>query len=60
LWLESLLGPLYPKRWEFFAITALFFVVLAFPGFIFRYLVRQFPSSASPVSVNASDSADYK
>jgi Protein of unknown function (DUF2818) len=41
LLLESSLGPIYPQRWEFYGITLLFFVVMAFPGFVYRYLYRR-------------------
>lgn len=40
LWLEQSLGQIYPQRWEFFATTFALFVTLAFPGFVFRYLIR--------------------
>jgi Na+(H+)/acetate symporter ActP len=36
--LESVAGNRFPQRWEFFATTACLFLVLAFPGFVFRYL----------------------
>jgi len=36
--LESNAGNRFEQRWEFFAITACLFIVLAFPGFVFRYL----------------------
>lgn len=39
--LEAHLGQIYPQRWEFYAITAAMFVTLAFPGFVWRYLVRR-------------------
>lgn len=39
--LESRSGNRFPQGWEFFAITAFLFLVLAFPGFVFRYLRRQ-------------------
>ncbi len=41
LLLEASLGPIYPQRWEFYGITSLFFVVLASPGFVYRYLYRR-------------------
>ncbi|HYD96107.1 MAG TPA: DUF2818 family protein [Noviherbaspirillum sp.] len=38
-WLmEARIGNVFPQRWEFYAITACLFLVLAFPGFVFRYL----------------------
>jgi len=36
--LESRLGQVYPQSWEFYAVTACLFVVLAYPGFVWRYL----------------------
>jgi hypothetical protein len=36
--LEARIGNAFPQTWEFYAITASFFVVLAFPGFVLRYL----------------------
>jgi hypothetical protein len=36
--IESRIGNTFAQRWEFYAITACLFLVLAFPGFVFRYL----------------------
>lgn len=36
--LERRLGQIAPQGWEFYAITAAFFVTMAFPGFVVRYL----------------------
>lgn len=36
--LENRIGGVFPQTWEFYAITACFFLVLAFPGFTLRYL----------------------
>ncbi len=36
--LESRIGNAFPQGWEFYVITACLFLVLAFPGFVFRYL----------------------
>ncbi|MBI4754905.1 MAG: DUF2818 family protein [Betaproteobacteria bacterium] len=33
-------GAAYPQGWEFYAITFCLFLVLAFPGFIYKYLWR--------------------
>src|SRR5262245_61824977 len=33
-------GSVYPQGWEFYAVTFCLFVVLAFPGFLARYLWR--------------------
>lgn len=41
-WLiESRIGNAFAQRWEFYAITGCLFLVLAFPGFVFRYLRKQ-------------------
>jgi predicted transporter len=39
--LESRIGNVFLQTWEFYAITGCMFVVLAFPGFIVRYLRKQ-------------------
>jgi hypothetical protein len=39
--LESRIGNAFPQTWEFYAISACLFVVLAFPGFVLRYLRRR-------------------
>ncbi|NRR29869.1 DUF2818 family protein [Oxalobacteraceae bacterium] len=36
--IEAQIGTAFPQTWEFYAITGCFFVVLAFPGFVVRYL----------------------
>ncbi|MGV7209895.1 DUF2818 family protein [Oxalobacteraceae bacterium A2-2] len=36
--LEARIGSVFPQGWEFYAITACLFLVLAFPGFVLRYL----------------------
>ena len=41
LLLERRAGQNAPQGWEFYAITGTLFVTLAFPGFIYRYLVRR-------------------
>jgi hypothetical protein len=38
---ERLIGNVFTQRWEFYAITFSLFVVMAFPGFVFRYLLRR-------------------
>lgn len=38
---RSTMGQLAQRHWEFYAITACMFLVLAFPGFIYRYLWRK-------------------
>lgn len=39
--LEANIGNVFPQRWEFYAITACLFIVLAFPGFVLRYLRKR-------------------
>lgn len=38
--LEQSAGQIYPQGWEFYATTGALFLTLAFPGFVFRYLVK--------------------
>ncbi len=38
--LEQRAGQIAPQRWEFYAITATLFITLAFPGFVYRYLLK--------------------
>ena len=39
--LEARIGNVFPQTWEFYAITACMFIVLAFPGFVMRYLRKR-------------------
>lgn len=38
IYLESLGANRFSQGWEFYAISGCFFIVLSFPGFVFRYL----------------------
>jgi hypothetical protein len=40
LWLEQAGGQIAPQGWEFYVITFTLFCTLAFPGFVFRYLMK--------------------
>lgn len=40
LLLEQRLGQIAPQKWEFYAITATAFITFAFPGFVWRYLMK--------------------
>ena len=40
LFLEQRAGQLTPQGWEFYAITGTLFITLAFPGFVYRYLLK--------------------
>ena len=37
---ESRVGQISPQGWEFYAVTGALFIVLAFPGFTWRYLLK--------------------
>jgi len=39
--LESRLGNAFTQGWQFYAVTGCMFVVLAFPGFVLRYLRKR-------------------
>lgn len=41
LLLEQRAGQISPQGWQFYAITGCLFVTLAFPGFVYRYLLRR-------------------
>ncbi len=41
LLLEQRAGQVAPQGWEFYAVTGALFATLAFPGFVWRYLVRR-------------------
>lgn len=38
---ERWIGNVFTQRWEFYAISFSLFVVMAFPGFVYRYLLRR-------------------
>ncbi len=40
LLLEKRLGQIAAQGWEFYAITGALFLTLAFPGFVWRYLLK--------------------
>lgn len=39
--LEQSAGQIAPQGWEFYAVTWAFFMTLAFPGFVYRYLLKR-------------------
>ncbi len=39
--LENHGGQVAPQGWEFYAVTSTMFVTLAFPGFVYRYLMHR-------------------
>ena len=38
---QATMGQIFPQKWEFYAITACMFLVLAFPGFIYRFFWKK-------------------
>jgi len=40
LLLERRSGQISPQGWEFYAVTGALFVTCAFPGFVYRYLLK--------------------
>lgn len=39
--LESRAGNVFAQQWEFYAVTVFAFLVLAYPGFVYRYLRKR-------------------
>jgi hypothetical protein len=39
LLIEKRAGQIAPQGWEFYAVTGALFITLAFPGFVYRYLM---------------------
>ncbi|WP_343653730.1 DUF2818 family protein [Herbaspirillum sp.] len=39
--LEAGIGNVFSQGWEFYAITGCLFLVLAYPGYVMRYLRKQ-------------------
>ena len=39
--LESRIGGVFAQNWEFYAVTGCLFLVLAFPGFVMRYMRKR-------------------
>ncbi len=42
--LEARIGQNYPQQWEFYAVSLAMFLVLAFPGYVLRYMVKRHPA----------------
>lgn len=38
---ERVIGNAFAQKWEFFATTFTLFLVMAFPGFVLRYLLKR-------------------
>lgn len=39
--MEQYAGQIAPQGWEFYAVTGTMFATLAFPGFVYRYLMQR-------------------
>ena len=39
--MEQHAGQIAPQGWEFYAVTGTMFTTLAFPGFVYRYLMQR-------------------
>lgn len=39
LFFEQHLGQIAPQDWQFYVVTGVLFITLAFPGFVYRYLL---------------------
>ncbi len=39
--MEKHAGQVAPQGWEFYAVTGTMFITLAFPGFVYRYLMHR-------------------
>jgi hypothetical protein len=39
--LEQRAGQIAPQTWEFYAITGTLFITFAFPGFVYRFLLKR-------------------
>ncbi len=41
LLLENSIGSIFSQGWEFYAVTLCLMLVFAFPGFVYRYLLKR-------------------
>ena len=49
-WLiESSLGNVFRQKWQFYVTTLTLFLVMGFPGFIYRYLLRRQQVNPTPI-----------
>ena len=39
--LEQRAGQIAPQTWEFYVITGTLFITFAFPGFVYRFLIKR-------------------
>jgi len=50
--IEARLGNRHTQGWAFYAITASLYLVMAYPGYVYRYLRKQRRSSSPRKSLN--------
>jgi len=50
---EANLGSVFPQRWEFYAVSLSLFLVMAYPGFVVRYLFKRRKPSRAAVGKTA-------
>lgn len=41
LLLEKNSGQIYPQGWEFYVVTLVLFIAMAFPGFVYKFLIHK-------------------
>lgn len=58
--LELNLGNRFPQTWEFYAITGSLFMVLGYPGFVFRYLMKRTRRPARPARRQSAGGSRHK
>jgi Protein of unknown function (DUF2818) len=50
VFIEGRVGQIQTQRWEFYGITACLFIVLAYPGFVIKYLKKSAARDKAPTS----------
>ncbi len=54
---EANMGNVFSQTWEFYAVTLSLFLVLGYPGFVYRYLMRHRKPPQKPRTPSAPSSA---
>ncbi|MGB3289144.1 MAG: DUF2818 family protein [Burkholderiaceae bacterium] len=55
---EANMGNAFRQTWEFYAVTLSLFLVLGYPGFVYRYLLRHRKAVQKPRTPSTPSSAD--
>jgi len=45
---KKAMGTVAPQDWEFYAVVFFMFMIFAFPGFIYRYNLKQYLKKSKP------------